>query len=158
MARIRLAAARDFEAMYPLFEQVDALHIEHHPERFRSPGWPPRTQDYLEQVLASEHQIFLLAEVERQLAGLVHVAVYDAPAIPLFVPRLNAVISDLVVEASFRGRGIGKQLMSEAESWARRRGASSIELWVYEFNESARGFYQRLGYSTLTRTMAKTFR
>lgn len=153
--RVRPATAQDLDAMAPLFAEVDQLHIEHHPERFRSPGFPPRTSDYLEQVLASPHQVFLVAELERRLCGLVHVAVYEAPAIPLFVPRLNGVVSDLVVAREFRGRGIGKRLLGEAEVWARNHGATSIELWVYEFNQSARRFYEALGYGTLSRTMSK---
>lgn len=152
---VRPATVRDFEAMGPLFAEVDALHIENHPERFRSPGYPPRSQDYLEQVLGSPHQVFLVAEVEGRLAGLVHVAVYEAPLIPLFVPRLNAVVSDLVVARELRGRGLGKLLLAEAESWARFQGASSIELWVYEFNQGALRFYEGAGYGTLSRTMSK---
>jgi ribosomal protein S18 acetylase RimI-like enzyme len=152
---VRPATVRDFEAMAPLFAEVDALHIEHHPERFRSPGHPPRSQEYLDQVLASPHQVFLVAEVEGRLAGLVHVAVYEAPAIPLFVPRLNGVVSDLVVTRELRSRGVGQLLLAEAEAWARFQGASSVELWVYEFNQGARRFYEAAGYGTLSRTMSK---
>ena len=141
--------------MAPLFAEVDALHIENHPERFRSPGFPPRTHDYLEQVLASPYQAFLLAELERRVGGLVHVAVYEAPAIPLFVPRLSAVVSDLVVAKDLRGRGIGRRLLAEAEAWARLQGASAIELSVYEFNQGAQRFYEAAGYGTLSRMMSK---
>lgn len=155
MLRVRAATTRDFDAMAPLFAEVDELHIQHHPERFRSPGFPPRTYDYLEQVVASPHQSFLLAEVDGAVRGLVHVAVYEAPAIPLFVPRLNAVVSDLVVTRAARGRGIGRRLLAEAEAWAQLHGASSVELSVYEFNEGARRFYEAVGYGTLSRAMSK---
>jgi ribosomal protein S18 acetylase RimI-like enzyme len=138
-----------------LFAEVDALHIDNHPERFRSPGHPPRTHEYLEQVLSSPYQAFLIAELEGRLAGLVHVAVYEAPAIPLFVPRLSAVVSDLVVARDLRRRGIGRRLLAEAESWARFQGAGAIELSVYEFNLGAQRFYEAAGYGTLSRMMSK---
>lgn len=144
--------------MAPLFEEVDGVHLDHHPERFRSPGWPPRSREYLEQVLSSEHSTFLLAEFERRLVGLVNVAVYEAPKVPVFQPRVNGVVSDLIVTARFRRQGVGRRLLAEAESWVRQRGASSIELVVYEFNEGARRFYEKLGYATLSRTMEKPFR
>ncbi len=154
-ARVRPATPRDFDAMALLFAEVDALHIENHPERFRPTGFPPRSHDYLEQVLASPYQTFLVAELQRRLGGLVHVAVYEAPAIPLFVPRLNAVVSDLVVAKDLRGRGIGRQLLAEAESWARLQGATALELSVYEFNQGAQRFYEAAGYGTLSRMMCK---
>ncbi|HVJ16939.1 MAG TPA: GNAT family N-acetyltransferase [Polyangiaceae bacterium] len=155
---VRLATTRDFHAMAALFAEVDAIHIDNHPERFRSPGQPPRALDYLEQVLASPHQVFLVAELEGRLTGLVHVAVYEAPAIPLFVPRLTAVVSDLVVAEEHRSHGIGQRLLSEAESWARLHGASTLELSVYEFNTGARRFYEGAGYGTLSRMMSKQLR
>ena len=156
--RVRQATGRDFDAMASLIEQVDAIHIEHHPERFRSPGSPPRARDYIEQVLTSPHQVFLVAELPGRLAGLVHVALYEAPAMPLFVPRLTAVVSDLVVAQDLRSQGVGQRLLHEAESWARLHGASAIELSVYEFNTGARRFYESAGYSTLSRMMAKPLR
>lgn len=155
---VREATPRDIEAMAPLFEEVDAVHLEHHPERFRSPGWPPRSREYLEQVMASDHATFLVVEYERRLVGLVHVALYEAPKVPVFQPRVNGVVSDLVVAAPFRRRGFGQLLLEEAEAWIRRRGGSSIELVVYEFNEGARRFYERLGYVTLSRSMEKRLR
>jgi diamine N-acetyltransferase len=152
---VRPATSRDFDGMGLLFTEVDQLHIENHPERFRSPGNPPRTSDYLEQVLGSPHQVFLVAEWGKVLCGLVHVAVYESPQIPLFVSRLNGVVSDLVVAREYRGRGVGRRLLAEAEYWARLQGATTLELWVYEFNEGARGFYEAVGYGTLSRMMSK---
>lgn len=152
---VREATLRDIEAMAPLFEEVDAVHLDHHPERFRSPGWPPRSREYLEQVMSSEHSTFLVVEFERRLVGLVNVAVYEAPKVPVFQPRVNGVVSDLIVTGSFRRRGIGRLLLEEAEVWVRRRGATSIELVVYEFNDGARRFYESLGYATLSRSMEK---
>jgi ribosomal protein S18 acetylase RimI-like enzyme len=43
--------------------------------------------------------------------------------------------------------------MSEAHDWAIARGASSVELNVYEFNVPAIAFYQELGYQTISRQM-----
>lgn len=51
----------------------------------------------------------------------------------------------LFVPEALRRRGIGKELMSRAESEAIVRGCHSAWLDTYEFQ--ARGFYERLGYS-----------
>ena len=45
--------------------------------------------------------------------------------------------------------------MDEAQVWAIAKGAASIELNVYEFNQAAISFYERLGYQTLSRKMSK---
>ena len=55
-------------------------------------------------------------------------------------------VSLLAVAADCRGRGIGEELMRVAEE---RIGAGSraVFLLVSDFNDGARRFYQRLGYS-----------
>jgi GNAT superfamily N-acetyltransferase len=50
----------------------------------------------------------------------------------------------LVVPASLRGRGIGKQIMQLAEREATARGCHYAWLDTSEFQ--ARGFYERIGY------------
>jgi ribosomal protein S18 acetylase RimI-like enzyme len=45
--------------------------------------------------------------------------------------------------------------MDEVRVWAIAKGATAIELNVYEFNETAIAFYERLGYQTLSRKMSK---
>ena len=50
----------------------------------------------------------------------------------------------LVVPESLRGKRIGSELLSRAETEARTRGCSNVWLDTFEFQ--ARGFYERLGY------------
>jgi ribosomal protein S18 acetylase RimI-like enzyme len=45
--------------------------------------------------------------------------------------------------------------MERAEEWARAKGATSIELNVYAFNEIAQRFYRELGYEILSHRMTK---
>jgi len=50
-----------------------------------------------------------------------------------------------VVPESMRGKGLGTQIMGQAEAEARARGCHSAWLDTFEFR--ARGFYEGLGYS-----------
>jgi len=51
----------------------------------------------------------------------------------------------LFIPESLRGRGLGTELMSQAEAEAVRRGCHGAWLDTFEFQ--ARGFYERLGYA-----------
>ena len=73
----------------------------------------------------------------------------------MFVRRRYAVIENLVVKSEFRKQGIGRILVDEVQEWAIAKGARSIELNVYEFNETAISFYEGLGYRNLSRKMSK---
>ena len=50
----------------------------------------------------------------------------------------------LWVSDGLRGRGVGRELMAQAEVLARERGCHSAHLETFSFQ--ALGFYQRLGY------------
>ena len=53
----------------------------------------------------------------------------------------------LWVHESFRGRGLARALMAEAEAEARRRGCAFVVFFAYDL--LANGFYGRLGYETV---------
>ncbi len=59
----------------------------------------------------------------------------------------NAYIT-LGVRETYRGQGIGTNLMHEAERYARTREARRIELEVFGTNTRARTLYERHGYVT----------
>ena len=54
------------------------------------------------------------------------------------------IIELLFVPEELRGRGLGSQLLAEAEEEARVR--SCVGAWLDTFSFQARGFYEKLGY------------
>jgi len=55
----------------------------------------------------------------------------------------------LDVDAKYRGRGIARRLMEQAEARIAAVGALSMELHVFTRNEAAIRFYERLGYERI---------
>ena len=58
-----------------------------------------------------------------------------------------AVITDLYVRKRHRRKGVGAAAVRFAERFCRARGMAAIELQVEGANESARLFYQRMGFA-----------
>ena len=152
---IRPATAQDYDDLCRIIDQVDALHREKVPHVFRKPDGPVRERAYILGLLADRDHGLFVAEVEGQVAGFVHVTVWDTPPIPILVPRRLAIVDNLVVSRDHRRLGIGRALMQEAQRWAIEQGAAEIELNVFEFNEPAIAFYRSLGYETLRRRMGR---
>ncbi|MEA3642400.1 MAG: GNAT family N-acetyltransferase [Lamprobacter sp.] len=55
-------------------------------------------------------------------------------------------VHDLAVLPSWRGHGIGKQLLAAVEAIARERNHCKVTLEVREDNPAARGLYRSLGF------------
>jgi ribosomal protein S18 acetylase RimI-like enzyme len=96
-----------------------------------------------------------VVETGRALVGFVHAVIRDAPANPVFVPRRYAIVEGIGVKSECQNQGLGRRLMDTVHEWAMAQGATSIELNVYEFNQTALDFYRGLGYEALSRKMSR---
>lgn len=106
-------------------------------------------------MISDESTAVFVAELEGNILGFVQAIVREAADIPVLVPRRYAIIDGIVVMSKYKKRGIGGMLMKRIEEWTKEKGASSIELNVFEFNEEAITFYESLGYMTLSRKLSK---
>ena len=60
-------------------------------------------------------------------------------------PLLN--VHDLAVLPAYRGKGVGRALLAEAEKQARGRGCCKVTLEVQDDNTRARALYERFGFA-----------
>lgn len=155
---IREATPFDYESLCELFDEADKLHRDQLSERFQEPKGPARDKAFILDLLADQTVEVFVVERDEKLLGLVQVAVKDSPPMSIFVPRCYAVVDTLVVKENFRQQGIGQKLMDKVHHWARSKGASDVELNVYEFNQEAIVFYRKLGYETISHKMSKPLR
>lgn len=57
-----------------------------------------------------------------------------------------AYVSDLVVIAAYRGRGLGRALLQRAEDYAVAKGATTLSIGVLAENTGARKLYNDFGF------------
>ena len=66
-----------------------------------------------------------------------------------FLGRAGLYLEDLFVYPQLRGRGVGRRLLSHLADIAVARGCGRMEWSVLNWNETAIGFYQKLGAQAL---------
>jgi len=69
---IREAVLEDYEGLWKVFEEIDALHREALPHVFRKSDRIARTKQYISDIIASKHAALFVAEHDGQIIGLVH--------------------------------------------------------------------------------------
>jgi len=67
-----------------------------------------------------------------------------------FLGRPGIFLEDLFVRPDARGRGAGRALISRLAAIAVERGCGRLEWAVLDWNESAIGFYRKLGATALS--------
>jgi len=63
-----------------------------------------------------------------------------------YTGKVFAWILLLFVEPDHRGRGLGRMLVSEAETWARKHGMDGVKLNFRPTNQRARRLYEKSGF------------
>jgi diamine N-acetyltransferase len=77
------------------------------------------------------------------------------PKNPAVVPKQYTHLQSLSLTEAFTHQGIGNQLLQAAEAWARDREVVELRLDIWEFSEGPLRFYEKSGYRTFRRTLAK---
>ena len=104
-----------------------------------------------EALLADPGVTLLVAECDGHLVGFSQVRGDVGHAL---VPEAAAAELDrLYVHERFTGRGVGRDLLRQAEKAAAARGADTLWLTAWEGNARALAFYPRRGYENLGRTV-----
>jgi ribosomal protein S18 acetylase RimI-like enzyme len=60
---------------------------------------------------------------------------------------LEGEVVALVVDPTYRSQGVGSEIVTAGEDWARSRGASSMMLGTRGDRRRAQSFYERQGYA-----------
>jgi GNAT superfamily N-acetyltransferase len=130
--KVREAAAKDFEHVYPLFEQL----------------WPNKPLDKEElckvfsRGAASENDVLLCLELDGRLVGFCAYAIVNN----LWQEGYISYIYAMVVDEKHRGKGFGSLLINEAVNRSRAQGMKRVELDSGFQREKAHRFYEKLGF------------
>lgn len=146
--KIRSATLADREGLSRLTAEVHELHREARPDVYMEFD-PEQFRKEISDTLYRPDSILLVAEEEGELAGMALLTLRQPPN-PILKPRLYAFLEELSVGERFRGQGVGTALFAAAKEQALRRGAVSLELQVWSFNEAALRFYEKMGMKEKT--------
>jgi GNAT superfamily N-acetyltransferase len=94
----------------------------------------------------------LVADLDGGAVGVAHLQV--APAIERDRPA--AKIGALVVDAAYRGQGVGRALVQALEDEARARGCELLFVTTAEHRDDAHAFYERVGLEQTGRRYGRT--
>lgn len=150
---VRQAIAADYPAIERLAQEILAFHATALPENFRVVV-PALPESRFRDLITSASSALLVAEYEGVIVGHVECRVLPASANTAQAPQVRAVIETIVVAAHMQGKGIGRALFAACTTWAEGHGADTLLLEVWEFNERAIAFYERLGMTTIHRRMS----
>src|SRR5690606_24723083 len=94
-------------------------------------------------LLSKDHVVFV-AESADQIVGWIHGYLFH-----LLYQETMGEIASLVVDQSYRKKGIGRRLVEAFEQWAKEQGCGGVFLRTNVKREEAHEFYRTIGYDLI---------
>lgn len=142
---IRRANKSDISGILRLLSQVLEIHAKIRPDIF-IPGTTKYTEKELNGIIDNDNTpVYVALDKDNSVVGYAFCVLQDVAFSTTMYKRKSLYIDDLCVDESARSTGIGKALFEYVRKKARVLGCSDLTLAVWEGNDSARAFYQKLG-------------
>ena len=140
---IRNAKNKDAKRIVSLLSQVLELHAEIRPDIFQT-GTTKYTETEVEELIHNEiRRTYVAVDENDELIGFALCELKNINSHNM-VPRREMYIDDICVDGSARGQRIGSQLFEHVKQEAKKLGCYEITLNVWEGNDNARAFYDKM--------------
>lgn len=139
---VRQADIKDFERIQSFSKQAAGLHIQNRPDIFKAA--PEISKSEFKRLLKDKNIFILVAEQNGEIVGCCKLRFISSGG-DVLTPRTVAFIDEFFVDEKHRRQGIGTEFFGGVKAFAMSKGAQSIELYVWSFNEPARKLYESLG-------------
>ena len=151
--KIRKAEITDIDRINCLLYQVAKIHAEGRPDIFKT-----ETKKYTDEQLISiindpQTPVFVAVDDDNTVYGYAFCICQEVKDNTLLCDRRTLYIDDLCVDEVCRGKSVGTLLYNHVTEYAKENGFDAITLNVWCLNESALGFYRKLGLSPLKYVM-----
>ena len=145
---IRLAEALDAERIGELWAEMVAYHAALDPQTFRPAecGAERYARSILDRLADPDARV-LVAQMDGAVVGYVNGVIADITT-ELFMPLRCGLLADIYLQAAYRRRGLGRQLVERLTLWFRSRDVSHFEWQVSAENREALAFWKAIGGET----------
>ncbi len=134
---VRQAKPSDLEALLGLYRELAGERES------PQPAGAAISAPVLAQIIAAPDRQLLVGEIDREVIGTV-----DLLIVTNLTHRATpwAIVENVVVADSVRGRGVGWMLMTHAVELARQAGCYKVQLLSRKERADAHAFYRSLGF------------
>ncbi len=105
-----------------------------------SPNAKCRSIEDLKRILAQPKMVLIAAFTKDAIIGIANIHFIET------ITRRVGIIEDVVVDKSYRGKGVGRKLIELLIKEARAKGANCVELTSNSERKEANALYESMGF------------
>jgi GNAT superfamily N-acetyltransferase len=153
--RLRNAVPRDRDAVIDLIHALNVFEADLTGDRKRERSAAVAYYDELQQRLAKRSGRIVLAEAGGVIVAAMGFSLDEDAAYVTDDVRRHGTVTDLVVHDEWRGRGVGRMLLTEAERLTRAAGLKRLAIGVLTANDRAERTYRAFGFDPYVSILVK---
>ena len=150
---IRKASLNDYNQISKLVSEVHQLHVLNRSDVYLDLKQPFSYAYFLQLLEEPTSNLFVIENFNQNLIGYSIINLLKTRSLTIMKPSTIAYIDDFCIASSYQHQGYGAQLFDYLKEYAKEQGATSLQLTVWEFNEPAKAFYEKMGMSTRNRRL-----
>jgi GNAT superfamily N-acetyltransferase len=151
----RTARRDDRETVVDLIHVLNVVEADLTGDRKRDRAAAAAYYDELQQRLAKRDGRIVLAEAEGVVIAAMGFSIDEDAAYVTDDVRRHGTVTDLVVAEDWRGRGVGRRLLEEAERLTRQAGCRRLVIGALVANKRAEKAYRSFGFAPYVSILAK---
>jgi ribosomal protein S18 acetylase RimI-like enzyme len=145
MHDIRVATKQDAALISMLNADVQAIHADALPWRFKQPGPDMFKPTDAEELLSRANHVAFLAHADEMPAGYVVAEIVRRDESAQHHAHATIYVHHISVRPDFQRRGIGRALLDAVKQHGEAIGISTLALDTWSFNEQALTFFRSYG-------------
>lgn len=146
-AVIRRATEADAKAISLLNADVQETHASAVPWWYKPAGPDTFPPDVVALLLVEPSNLVFIAEVELSPAGYAYAEIIDRPETSFNYAYQMVYVHHISVRPNYRRQGVGRALLNAVQTAADKIDIQTISLDVWIFNDAARAFFSRNGFT-----------
>ena len=137
---IREATEIDYPAINKMLLKLQNYHSENVPTIYKKLDTFFTFNEYLK-ILEDRNVYFILATLDNKVIGLIWLS-FNEKLSKYEYQRKQIWIEGIYIKTKYRRKGIAQKLVNEAINKAKFLNAQSIELMIWNFNETSKKFFE----------------
>ena len=137
---IREATEIDYPAINKMLLKLQNYHSENVPTIYKKLDTFFTFDEYLK-ILEDRNVYFILATLDNEVIGLIWLS-FNEKSNKYEYQRKQIWVEGIYVKTKYRRKGIAQKLVNEAINKAKFLNAQSIELMIWNFNETSKKFFE----------------
>lgn len=156
MIKIRKAEKKDVEGINNLLYQVHDVHAIGRPDIFKKGLKKFDDLELIEIIENEKYLIFVAVDENEKILGHIFCEIQETSENAKSLQKRKVLyVDDLCVDENVRGKNIGKKLYEYILSIAKDKSCNAVTLHIWNFNEKAMKFYEKIGFEPLKTLMEK---